>query len=74
MDGKPSAEHSSRSSWNPRAGLETVITEFTDRGVTTSIVRRPQVHDTRKQGLAPCLLAVTRPKDVSGYIHGSNIR
>jgi hypothetical protein len=43
--------------------------------MTTSIVRRPQVHDTRKQGLAPCLLAVTRPKDVSGYIgDGSNIR
>jgi nucleoside-diphosphate-sugar epimerase len=73
VEGKPTAEDSPMSSWHPRAGLETVVTEFTDRGVTTSIVRLPQVHDTRKQGLVPYLLAVTRQKGVSGYIgDGSN--
>jgi len=73
VDGKPSAEDSPISSWNPRAGLEAVVTEFTDRGVTTSIVRLPQVHDTRKQGLVPYLLAATRRNGVSGYIgDGSN--
>jgi nucleoside-diphosphate-sugar epimerase len=68
VDGRPSAEDSPTSSWNPRAGLETAVAEFTDRGLTTSIVRLPQVHDTRKQGLVPYLLAVTRQKGVSGYI------
>lgn len=73
VDGKPSAEDSPIASWNPRADLETVVAEFTGRGVITSIVRLPQVHDTRKQGLVPYLLAVTRQKGVSAYIgDGSN--
>ena len=73
VDGKPSTEDSPMASWNPRVGLETVVGEFADRGVATSIVRLPQVHDTRKQGLVPYLLAITRQKGVSGYIgDGSN--
>ncbi len=47
--------------------------ELTARGVNTSVVRLPQVHDTRKQGLVPYLLAVSREKGVSAYIgDGSN--
>ena len=47
--------------------------ELTARGVNTSVVRLPQVHDTRKQGLLPYLLAVAREKGVSAYIgDGSN--
>ena len=73
VDGKPSTENSPTASWNPRAVLESVTKQFTDRGVTTSIVRLPQVHDTRKQGLVPYLLAVSRQKGVSAYIgDGSN--
>jgi nucleoside-diphosphate-sugar epimerase len=37
------------------------------------VVRLPQVHDTRKQGLVPYVLAVAREKGVSAYIgDGSN--
>ena len=48
VDGKPSAEDSPAAAWHPRAGLERITAEFTERGVATSIVRLPQVHDTRK--------------------------
>jgi len=73
LDGKPSAEDSPIASWNPRAALEAVVGEFTGRGVITSIVRLPQVHDTRRQGLVPYLLGVARQKAVSAYIgDGSN--
>jgi nucleoside-diphosphate-sugar epimerase len=73
VDGKPSTETGPTSTWNPRAGLEVAVKIFTDRGVKTSIVRLAQIHDTRKQGLVPYLLAVTRQKGVSAYIgDGSN--
>jgi nucleoside-diphosphate-sugar epimerase len=38
------------------------------RGVRVSVVRLPQVHDTRKQGLVTYLIAVAREKGVSAYI------
>ena len=73
VDGKPSTETSPKSSWNPRAGLETAVKEATERGVKTSIVRLAQIHDTHKQGLVPYFLAVTRQKGVSAYLgDGSN--
>ena len=73
MDGKPSTEESPISSINPRAKLETVAKQFVDRGVNISLVRLSQIHDTRKQGLVPYLLAVTRQKGVSAYVgDGSN--
>lgn len=68
VDGKPSTEDGPTSSWNPRAGLESTIKGFTDRGVKTSIVRLAQIHDTRKQGLVPYITAVAREKQVSAYI------
>jgi nucleoside-diphosphate-sugar epimerase len=72
-DGKPSTEDGPKASWNPRAGLETVVREFTHRGVITSIVRLPQVHNAHKQGLVPYVHAVAREKRVSAYIgDGSN--
>ena len=41
--------------------------------MNTSVVRLAQIHDTRKQGLVPYLLAVARQKRVSAYIgDGSN--
>ncbi len=68
VDGKPSTEDSPTASFNPRAGLELVVKEFVDRGVNISVVRLSQIHDTRKQGLVPYILAVTRRKGVSAYI------
>lgn len=68
VDGKPSTEDGPTASWNPRAASEAAVKGLTARGVNTSVVRLPQVHDTRKQGLVPYLLAVAREKGVSAYI------
>ena len=38
------------------------------RGVRVAIVRLPQVHDTRKQGLVPLLTQMAREKGVSAYV------
>jgi nucleoside-diphosphate-sugar epimerase len=68
VDGKPATEDSPTASWNPRAASEAATRELTAQGVTTSVVRLPQVHDTRKQGLIPYVHAVARAKGVSAYI------
>jgi nucleoside-diphosphate-sugar epimerase len=68
VDGRPAREDSPTASWNPRAGSEAATKELTARGVNTSVVRLPQVHDTRKQGLVPYVHAVARAKGVSAYI------
>ena len=68
VDGKPSTEESPIATWNPRGASEAAVKQLTARGVNTSVVRLPQVHDTRKQGLVPYLLAVSRAKGVSAYI------
>lgn len=68
VDGKPATEESPTASWNPRAASEAAVKELTARGVNTSVVRLPQVHDTRKQGLVPYVHAVAREKRVSAYI------
>ena len=39
-----------------------------ERGVRVAIVRLPQVHDTRKQGLVPMLTQMARDKGVSAYV------
>jgi nucleoside-diphosphate-sugar epimerase len=74
VDGKPSTEDGPTAAWNPRSASEAVVKELTTRGVNTSVVRLPQVHDTRKQGLVPYLLAVAREKGVSAYIGGGSNR
>jgi nucleoside-diphosphate-sugar epimerase len=68
VDGQPAKEDSPTQSWNPRAASEAATKELTARGVNTSVVRLPQVHDTRKQGLVPYVHAVARQKGVSAYI------
>ena len=73
VDGKPSTEDSPVTSWNPRVASEATVKALAQRGVNTSVVRLPQVHDTRKQGLVPYFVAVTRQKGMSAYIaDGSN--
>ena len=49
---------------NPEAAARTVA----ERGVRVAIVRLPQVHDTRKQGLVPYLTETARQKGVSAYV------
>ncbi len=39
-----------------------------ERGVRVAIVRLPQVHDTRKQGLVTMLTQIAREKGVSAYV------
>jgi nucleoside-diphosphate-sugar epimerase len=68
IDGKPSTEDGPTASWNPRAASEAVVNELKERGVTTTVVRLSQIHDTRKQGLVPFVHAVAREKRVSAYI------
>jgi nucleoside-diphosphate-sugar epimerase len=44
-----------------------------EKGVHVAIVRLPQVHDTRKQGLVPLLTQAARDKGVSAYVgNGAN--
>jgi nucleoside-diphosphate-sugar epimerase len=67
-DGEPATESSPTSSWNPRSASEATTLELTQRGVNTTVVRLPQVHDTHKQGLVPYATAVAREKRVSAYV------
>lgn len=39
-----------------------------ERGVRVAILRLPQVHDTRKQGLVPLLTQLAREKGISAYV------
>jgi nucleoside-diphosphate-sugar epimerase len=73
-DGKLATEESPKASWNPRAASEDLVKQLTERGVNTSVVRLPQVHDTRKQGLIPYVHAVAREKRVSAYVGDGNNR
>jgi nucleoside-diphosphate-sugar epimerase len=44
-----------------------------EKGVRVAIVRLPQVHDTRKQGLVTMLIQIARDKGVSAYVgEGAN--
>jgi nucleoside-diphosphate-sugar epimerase len=68
VDGKPAAENSPTATWNLRAASEATTMELTKRGINTTVVRLPQVHDTRKQGLVPYATAVARQKRISAYV------
>ena len=45
-----------------------------ERGVHVAIVRLPQVHDTRKQGLVTVLIEVARQQGVSAYVGDGTVR
>lgn len=55
------------SSSHPRAS-EAAAAALQARGVSTALIRLPQVHDTVKQGLVSYLITVARQKGVSAYV------
>jgi len=73
--GQPAAEDSPAlsSSDVPRAVSEETAFAAAATGLNVSVVRLPQVHDTRKQGLITFAIAMAQEKGVSAYIgDGSN--
>jgi nucleoside-diphosphate-sugar epimerase len=52
----------------PRRPEKTARDVAGERGLHLAVVRLPQVHDTRKQGLVPYVTQVAREKSVSAYI------
>jgi nucleoside-diphosphate-sugar epimerase len=56
-----------------RAASEEAAAALADQGARVAVVRLPQVHDTRKQGLVTYAIQVAREKGVSAYVgDGSN--
>lgn len=53
---------------NPRSASEIAGAEMLAAGVAVSVVRLPQVHDTKRQGLITPLIDVARAKGVSAYV------
>ncbi len=51
----------------PRVSEQTAL-GLLSKGVHASVMRLPQVHDTRKQGLVTYAIAVARDKGVSAYV------
>jgi nucleoside-diphosphate-sugar epimerase len=53
---------------NPRAGSEVEGEKLAAQGVKVLVVRLPQVHDPRRQGLVSPLLDIARAKGASAYV------
>ena len=53
---------------SPRAASEEAASSAAATGVNVSVVRLPQVHDTRRQGLVSYLIAVAREKGLCAYL------
>jgi nucleoside-diphosphate-sugar epimerase len=70
VPGQPASEDNPiiSSSVIPRAASEEAAASVSARGANVSVVRLPQVHDPRKQGLVTYAIAVAREKGVSPYI------
>ena len=67
--GQPATEdHFDPNHPNPRAASEFAAEAVAARGVSVSVVRLPQVHNTEKQGLVTYAIAVAREKGVAAYV------
>lgn len=53
---------------NPRVASELTGNQLLEAGINLSVVRLPQVHDTRRQGLISPLIAIARERGVSAYV------
>jgi nucleoside-diphosphate-sugar epimerase len=53
---------------NPRIASEATAASFLDKGVRAIVMRLPQVHDTRKQGLVTPMIATARAQGRVGYV------
>ena len=53
---------------NPRVASEMAGNQLLEAGINLSVVRLPQVHNTRRQGLISPLIAIARDKGVSAYV------
>jgi nucleoside-diphosphate-sugar epimerase len=53
---------------HPRKASELAGLSVAERGVNVSVVRLPQVHDTRKQGLITPYIQMVREKKVAAYV------
>ncbi len=65
--GRPSTEDDEPNSQMPRVSEQAALA-FQAQGVHVSVVRLPQVHDPRKQGLITPLIAIAQQKGVSAYV------
>jgi len=53
---------------NPRIASELAGNELLAQGIAVAVVRLPQVHDTKRQGLISPLIEVARAKGFSAYV------
>ena len=71
--GEPANEDGELMSFIPRAASETAADAAVAKGANVSVMRLPQVHDTRKQGLVSPAIEAALANGVSPYIgDGSN--
>ncbi len=70
VPGQPATEDGAviSSSVIPRAASEEAAAAVAAAGGNVSVVRLPQVHDTRRQGLVSYAIAVAREKGVCAYV------
>ncbi len=59
---------------HPRAASEETAAAVAAEGVNVSVVRLPQVHDTRKQGLITPTIQIYREKGVCAYVDDGDNR
>jgi nucleoside-diphosphate-sugar epimerase len=58
---------------NPRIGSELAGAAASEKGVSVSVIRLPQVHDTLKQGLVTYTISIAREKGFTAYLgEGTN--
>jgi len=53
---------------NPRVASEVTALKLSEAGVKVVVVRLPQVHDTRKQGLVSPYAMISKQKGLAGYV------
>lgn len=58
----------------PRNPEKAARTAAEERGLNVAIVRLPQVHDTRKQGLVTMLIPIVRAKGTAAYVGDGSAR